>query len=86
MRAPESSSPHVLQQSLACGVSLLQAITRRHTHRASMVVGRAWRMYRPAHLPLYALGGIVGVAVVLLVVTAWLRVMMPMVFGQGVWR
>jgi len=32
------------------------------------------------------LGGIVGVAVVLLVVTAWLRVMMPMVFGQGVWR
>ena len=84
MRAPNASSQSVLHQALMFGAELLQAIVRRNTRSASYFVTRAWRVYRPAHLPLYVLAAIVGMAVVLLVVTAWLRVMMPVgVLGKG---
>ena len=84
MRAPNASAQSVLQQALMFGAELLQATMRRNTRHASYLFSRAWRVYRPAHLPLYALAAIVGMAVVLLVVTAWLRVMMPVgVLGKG---
>ena len=63
-----------LRQALMLSGDLLQASVRRHTRHLSRVTSHAWRNWRPAYLPLYALAGIVGFAVVLLVVTAWIRV------------
>lgn len=78
MRVTSSSG---LQQALVFGGALLQASTRRHTRHITRAAGHAWRSWRPAYLPLYAVAGIVGVAVLLLVATAWLRVMLPAVTG-----
>jgi len=77
MRAPDVAAQSVLRQALTFGAELLRATARRHTRHAGYIAGRVWRIYRPSHLPLYALGAVIGVAVVLLVMTAWLRIVMP---------
>jgi hypothetical protein len=82
MSSREPLSRNFLQQVLVFSAELLRATLRRHTRHASYIIGRIWRNYRPAHLPLYALGAFVAVAVVVLVMTAWLRVMMPYILTR----
>lgn len=83
MRSIDCPAPHPLQQALVFSGGLLRTVFCRHTRHATHIAGRARRMYRPEHLPLYVVAGVVGLAVLLLVVTAWLRVMMPVSFGRG---
>jgi hypothetical protein len=60
-------------------VTLLRTRTRRHVRHVRGFINRLQQVYSPAHLPLYAMAGIVGFAVLLLVMSAWLRVVMPAV-------
>jgi hypothetical protein len=76
MRCTEISSCSPLRQALSFCVELLRLVGRRRTRQVSRAASRLWQVYRPAHLPLYVLAAVVGVAVVVLVMTAWLRVVM----------
>jgi hypothetical protein len=77
MRTSDPAVKSVLQQALVFAAEMMSAAARRHTRHAGYLAGRMWRIYRPAYLPLYMLAAAVGVAVVLLVMTAWLRIMIP---------
>jgi hypothetical protein len=83
MRPPcKPSLRHGLWQAGCFGAGLLRTRTRRHARHAFGIFSRIGQSYRPAYLPLYAMAGIIGFAVVLLVMTAWLRVVMPEMIGS----
>lgn len=69
---------HHLRQILAASGGLLAETARRRARRVAVSASRLRHGYRPAYIPLYVMAGIVGIAVVLLVMTAWLRVVVPL--------
>lgn len=80
MRPPSDSSlRRDLWQAVCFAGGLLHCRARRHARHVMGFIRRLQQVFSPAQLPLYALAGIVGFAVALLVMSAWLRVVVPAV-------